>query len=62
MTKEERQQYNKDYRREGFGRVADRRYYERNKTRLKARALIRYYFSKPRRDVGMCSDAQQIQD
>lgn len=41
MNKQERKDYNREYRREGFGRLADKRYYEKNRMKLIAKAVAR---------------------
>lgn len=41
MTKEERKEYAREYRREGFGRIVDRRYYLQHVEELRAKARER---------------------
>ena len=41
MTKEERKEYAREYRREGFGRLSDRRYYLQHMEELRAKARER---------------------
>lgn len=50
MTKEERKEYARDYRRLGLGRLADERYRQKNKERLRELARQRYH---ARRDGGI---------
>lgn len=42
MTKEERKQYCKEYRAEGFGKIADRIYYQKHADRCKKASKDRY--------------------
>lgn len=46
MTREERKQYCKEYRAEGFGKIADRKHYRQNAERLRAESLKRYRAKK----------------
>lgn len=60
MNKEERQEYNKQYRREGYGANGDARYRQKwlDKIRAKDRErkrLLKSLKNKPRRDGGVCA-------
>lgn len=61
MSEKERADYNREYRAEGFGKLADRKYYQRNRKKriaeskayytlhreeIAARALARYHAKK----------------
>lgn len=49
MSDTEKRDYNKDYRLEGFGKIADRRYYARH--REERNAASRAYWAKHREEL-----------
>lgn len=57
MTPEERRKYAREYRAEGFGRDADRRYRLRWLEKIRAKDRAR---KAHRRDGGECGNAQSI--
>lgn len=46
MTKEEKRQYAKEYRAEGFGAIADRAYYMRHRDEICAKAREKYHATR----------------
>ena len=55
MSIEERREYNREYRKEGFGRIGDRRHYMKHRERIlekqRARDKVRASFRKKLRDA-----------
>ena len=59
MTPEQRRQYMREYRAEGFGKYADKEYRKRHGDLIRAKdrerkRLMRMLKNKPRRDDGVC--------
>ncbi len=49
MTREEKRQYMREYRAEGFGKMADRKYYLKNVEKLREASKLRYLRRKARK-------------
>lgn len=49
MTKEEKRQYLREYRAEGFGKISDRRYYIKNVEKLREKSRLRYLIRKAKK-------------
>lgn len=55
MTREEKRQYLREYRAEGFGKIADRRYYMKNVEKLREKSKLRYLIRKAKKVSRECS-------